>query len=258
MKRTQALSVFRAYADGYDASDIKIAAKIAHTYRVAANAERIGKSLGMSAAAVDLAWFLGLLHDIGRFEQARRYGTFVDGVSVDHAALGADILFLDGLIDRFPTDGLPDGWRPLLETAIRAHNRLTLPDGLDDRTRTYCQIIRDADKIDIFRVVNELTFDERVGTGRDRFVDADAASPEVMACVYGHRCVPRDARRSVFDGHLSHVCMAFELVYPESRRMAAEQGYLARLFDAAGWPDAAVEQLRAAKRELENAWGLTI
>ena len=80
---------------------------------------------------MDFAWLLGLLHDIGRFEQVKRYNTFNDSQSVDHAELGADILFKEGLIDRFPTVSLPEGWPKTAETAIRQHNKLALPDGLD-------------------------------------------------------------------------------------------------------------------------------
>ena len=264
MNRERAASVFQAYTSRYDAGDIKIAAKIDHTHRVAANADRIAESLGMGAEDGDFAWFLGLLHDIGRFEQVRRFGTFIDGDSVDHAELGADILFLDRLIDAFPTGGLPSDWRGLCETAIRLHNKLTLPEGQDERARTFCQIIRDADKIDIFRVVSEIPFRQRIGASAGRYAEADEASPAVMACVRGHRCVPREVRRSVIDGHISHCCMAFELVYDESRRLVREQGFLRALFretDNEGrpkWPEKALSQLRELRHELERAWGMTL
>ena len=53
----------------------------------------------MSKEDIDLAWLTGLLHDIGRFEQVRRYGTFNDAKSIDHGKLGVEILFLEGKID---------------------------------------------------------------------------------------------------------------------------------------------------------------
>ena len=48
--------------------------------------------MGLTGEDKDVAWLLGMLHDIGRFEQIRCFGTFNDGMSVDHAELGADIL----------------------------------------------------------------------------------------------------------------------------------------------------------------------
>ena len=98
MNRTKAEQVFRSYTDHYDSSDVKIKLKIDHTFRVAEIADRIAAGLG---ADRDFAWLSGLLHDIGRFEQVKRYGTFYDAVSIDHAELSADILFKDGLFAEF-------------------------------------------------------------------------------------------------------------------------------------------------------------
>ena len=84
---------FASYTRKYDVTDDKIALKIAHTYRVADNCEQIALSLNMSEEDVDFAWLSGMLHDVGRFEQVRRYNTFSDSRSEDHAELGADLLF---------------------------------------------------------------------------------------------------------------------------------------------------------------------
>ena len=72
------LRQFRRYTDGYDASDGKTALKIGHTYRVAGLCRLIARSEGMDAQEQELAWLLGMLHDIGRFEQLRRYNAFND------------------------------------------------------------------------------------------------------------------------------------------------------------------------------------
>lgn len=257
--RQRAGAAFQAYTAGYDLNDGMIRHKVEHTHRVAANCERIAISLGMDGDDAAFAWFLGLLHDIGRFEQVRRYGTFIDSVSVDHAEFGADLLFKEKLIDRFPVEGLPEAELRLLETAIRLHNKLVLPDGLDVQTRRFCEIIRDADKIDIFRVVAELPFEQRIGTSRGLIVEGDKASDAVMACVYQHRCVPREIRKTRFEGRISHCCMAFELVFPESRRIALEQGFLSRLLaerDADGqwlWTERERAQLRVLRNEIRKA-----
>ena len=257
--RKAAVNAFRAYTAGYDPENTMIRLKIVHTFRVAELCGRIAGSLGMAGAPLDLAWFLGLLHDTGRFEQVRRYGTFFDQKSVDHAEFGADLLFREGLIERFPTDGLPEGWRGLSETAIRLHNKLTLPGDLDPETKVFAEILRDADKVDIFRVVSEIPLEKRLGKSASELADHADVTPEVMACVYEHRCVPRSARRTRFDNHISHGCMAFELVFEESRRIAAEQGFLNRLLaekDESGrpiWNEEETAALRILRQELRRA-----
>ena len=258
--RQHAGAAFQAYTSGYDLNDSMIWHKVEHTRRVADNCERIATSLGMDGDDVSFAWFLGLLHDIGRFEQVRRYGTFIDAVSVDHAEFGADLLFREKLIHRFPVEGLPEKRLNLLETAIRLHNKLALPDGLEEDARRFCELIRDADKVDIFRVVAELPFEQRIGTSRGLIVEGDEASDAVMDCVLRHRCVPRAIRRTRFEGRISHCCMAFELVFPESRRIVREQGYLSRLLaerDADGkplWTEKERAQLRVLQNEIEKAF----
>ena len=58
-------------------------------------------SLGLDKADTDLAWLIGMLHDIGRFEQLKNYGTFSDADSIDHAHYGVHLLFDEGLIWKF-------------------------------------------------------------------------------------------------------------------------------------------------------------
>lgn len=67
---------FAAYTRQYDTDNGKVQLKITHTYRVAALCEQIARSLSLCDEDVQLAWLMGMLHDIGRFEQLRRYGTF--------------------------------------------------------------------------------------------------------------------------------------------------------------------------------------
>lgn len=60
---------FNDYVAAYRADgDTKVLLKVEHTYRVAALSEQIAKTIGLHEAGVDLAWLIGMLHDIGRFE----------------------------------------------------------------------------------------------------------------------------------------------------------------------------------------------
>ena len=109
-----------------------------------------------------------------------------------------------------------------------------------------------------------IPFEQRVGSSRASFQDTGEASPEVMACVTEHRCVPARLRRSHFEGRVSHCCMAFELVFEISRRTVREEGWLLALLaetDENGkqiWTDRETEQLRLLRREIEKAWGTTL
>ena len=112
--RNEVIQAFQNYTAAYNPDDPKIKLKIDHTYRVA-------------KADPKLSWLCGMLHDIGRFEQVRRYNTFVDAESVDHASLSCELLFQDGLISSFAPDLEPEA-AYLLKTAIHCHSQYRLPD----------------------------------------------------------------------------------------------------------------------------------
>lgn len=74
----QAKHTFLSYANSYDTTNPRIALKLDHSLRVAQVCRRIAQSEGFSGQDCNLAWLVGLLHDIGRFEQLRRWNTFSD------------------------------------------------------------------------------------------------------------------------------------------------------------------------------------
>lgn len=225
--RPRALARFKEYVQAYDPKNPRIALKVSHTLRVAALCESIAQSAELD---VDLAWLCGLLHDIGRFEQVRRLDTFNDTASVAHAALGVEVLFGekadDGpLIRSFAEDPTED---ELVRTAIATHSDYRLPDELDGRARAYCNVLRDADKVDILKVNCICPIQDIYGVTDDDMARS-ALSPAVVDTFYAHRTVPRDIRAFPADILVGHICFAWELVYPKSRRIAAEQGYLAQM-----------------------------
>lgn len=115
---------------------------------MAENARNIALSLNLSNEEVKLAELIGLLHDICRFEQVKLYGTFYDNKSIDHATKGLEVLFEDKHIRKFVTE---DKYDAVIFKAINNHNKFYIEKGLNEKELLHCKIIRDADKMDIFR-----------------------------------------------------------------------------------------------------------
>ena len=225
--RTEARRSFDQYVSSYDPDNPRIALKIAHTLRVAALCERIARAARLPAGDVELAWLVGLLHDIGRFEQVRRYDTFNDAVSVPHAALGAEVLFAEKdhrspLIRSFSPDDTHDA---LVRTCVATHSDYRLPSSLDQRTRTLCEVLRDADKIDILKVNCICPIEDIYGVTEQDMV-ASELSPACVNLFYQHRCLPRGVREHPADIMLGHICFAWELVFDASIEIVREQGHL--------------------------------
>jgi len=306
INRKNVINAFAEYVRNYDPSDEKIKLKIDHTYRVAGLCQRIAESLGLSEPDVDIAWLLGMLHDIGRFEQIRRFGTFNDAQSVDHAEFGADLLFKEGLIRKFAEgyyeecelarsgneeagqaysrqkdcqecklnsrqgncllaqsdnqSGYCQGERKikeflvnndattvddeqiiknneyhkkdtgLLELAIRQHNKYRVKEDLTERQRMFCDILRDADKVDIFKVNADIPM-EIIYDVTTEELKSGVISKEVLESFYKRETVLKSVRKSAVDHIVGHISLLFELVYKESYRQAKEQGYVYKLLD---------------------------
>ena len=83
-----AKKVFKEYVSNYDINDGKIALKYNHILRVAEIAKKIATDLELSEEDILLAELIGIFHDIGRFEQVKRFNTFVDRDSINHGEYG--------------------------------------------------------------------------------------------------------------------------------------------------------------------------
>ena len=227
MDRKKIICTFEKYVSNYNLNDPNIYLKYKHTGKVAENCERIAKSLNLSEQDIDLAWEIGMLHDIGRFEQLRRFDTFIDTESIDHAEFGGDLLFKDGLIQQF--DDEKENYE-LLEKAIRLHSLYRLPEDLSEKELLFCQVIRDADKIDIYRANYETGLHVIYHVTKEELLNSEI-TPEVYQVFCEERAIPRNIRKTIADNLVGHIALTFELVYPESKKMAIEQGYLQKLLE---------------------------
>ena len=138
---------FNKYTSEYDMSNHNIERKYWHSFRVMKESKYIAKSINLEEEKVKLAELIGLLHDIGRFEQMKRYGTYRDLLSIDHGNLGIQILKENDLIRRFVNDDVFDN---IIIKAIENHNKYSIEEGLKEECLLQAKIIRDADKLDIF------------------------------------------------------------------------------------------------------------
>lgn len=219
---------FASYTRNYDPEDTKIALKIAHTYRVADNCEQIARSIGLTDEEVEFAWLSGMLHDIGRFEQVKRYNTFIDSESVDHAEFGADLLFgEEGLISDYIDDR---DWDAMLEIVIRQHNKYRMDETISGKTLVFCNILRDADKVDILRVNIETPMEEIYNVTEEVLLTS-GVSEKVMEQVRERHAINRDIMDSPAEHLIGHIALTFELVYEKSRELAKEQGYVLKMFE---------------------------
>lgn len=223
--RDKALKAFEKYTKNYDATDEKVKLKIDHTYRVCALCEQIAAQSGFDGNETEIAWLTGLLHDVGRFEQLRQYGTFTDAQSIDHAGFGADILFKEGRIRDYVEDRSED---ELLERTVRCHSAYRIPQSYTRRERKFADLLRDADKIDILKVNSIVPLEEIYNVTTYDLMHCKVTG-EVMQAFYEEHAVLRSLKKTPVDNVAGHISLVYELIYPVSCKIMHEQGYLDRL-----------------------------
>lgn len=206
MDFNKAKEVFDNYVSLYDEKNEKIKLKYRHTLKVVELMEELATNMGKTEEEIKLAKIIGLLHDIGRFEQVKQTNTFSDK-KWDHAEKGCKYLFDEGHIRDFIEDNKYD---KVIEVAVRYHNKLELPE-LNDRTEIfYAQLIRDADKIDIYRVL---------GTGKELFFDIGEVSEKIIKSFTEEKPISREDVKTKSDTILLTLAFIFDMNYQESFKL---------------------------------------
>ena len=104
----------------------RVQTKIGHTFRVAENCKKIAISLELTEEETKLAELIGLLHDIGRFEQYKIYDKNTNSIILDnnikfnHGEAGVGVLKKDNYIRNYIDDNKYD---KIIFTAVYEHNR---------------------------------------------------------------------------------------------------------------------------------------
>ena len=142
---------FQDYVRTYYTSDEFVMARVLlkeeHSKRVAASAAGLAAELQLADRQRLLAEVIGLFHDLARFRQVTEYRTFVDAESFDHGDAGAEELARTGLLADFTATE-----QAVIHFAIINHNKMLIPSAGPQNT-LFAKIIRDADKLDIFRLL---------------------------------------------------------------------------------------------------------
>ena len=138
---------FLKYTEKFDFEKEGIKRKQLHSLRVMEECKKVAKALKLNKEEIELAELIGLLHDIGRFEQYNRENEQCNEMLLDHANLGVEILVKDDYIKKYIDDKY---YIPIILKAIKNHNKLEIEGVLNEEELLYAKIIRDADKLDIF------------------------------------------------------------------------------------------------------------
>ena len=240
--------LYDAYVDTFREADGRLPTmmrlKRIHTAFVVKNAELIADGENFTPEEREVSLAAALLHDTGRYEQLKRYNTFQDSKSVDHAVFSHDIVAEKGWLDeigKVEKRGGGGQWKDIVLKAVLYHNRRDLPKEIEDPLSTSTSFlhlasiashtVRDADKLDIFRVLEDQVAHTDWRKDSRAFWNLAVSAPPnptVVDCIERGRPVDYQHVQSLSDFVLIQVgWMISELHFATSRRLCRERGHLA-------------------------------
>lgn len=221
----QAKNAFENYLEEYDRKDDKIRLKIVHTYGVVDCAGEIAKRMGLGEEDVSLAKLIALLHDIGRFEQVRRFDSFMPD-TMDHAAYGAGILFgKKKLIRNFIQE---DTYDRIICSAIEKHSDFQLEGITEERELLHARLIRDADKLDNCRVKLEESIETLLGVPKEE-AGKGKISDDVWEDCLSEKTVLSAKRKTKPDYWASYIAQLYDVNFTSTFAIVLENHYLEKM-----------------------------
>lgn len=246
-------SYVQTYNDIDEEGSRNILLKVEHTRKVCEIMALLAAGEGLSDDEARIASAVALLHDVGRFPQFRRWRTFRDSDSDNHARLGIEVIREQGVLD-----GLPAAERLLIEEAVRFHNLLTLPLRSQSPTALFIRLIRDADKLDIWRVF--LDFFRQPDNLRPSAVTLGFHDlPEVtQACVRelaAGRVIRLEDVRVLNDFKLLQISWVYDLNFPSSYRLLQQRGHIQALAETIPLDASAAQAVALAVAVIDRSAG---
>jgi len=240
-------AILLTYAKKYEQFGEEIELKTLHMLSVAALMNNLSIQFKLSPQLHKLAIITGLFHDIGRYEQFKTYHTFRDSISIDHGNLSAEIIEKNQLLCDLSKEE-----QDMVITAVRNHNKYAIEDNIDGDTLVLCRMIRDADKIDCFRVVCSEPFENSYGVTKEE-VENSPISDNVYESILNHRMVVNTDRKYPIDFILSCVAFVFDIYYPQSCAITKEKKKYFSLLDTLHFNnEQTAKRMKTIIKEVDN------
>lgn len=224
--------------------------KYDHSLRVADLCAKIALSLNLDEEEQYVAYLAGLFHDIGRFRQLVEYNTFNDSLSVDHAAYSVEVIKERGFLDALSEDK-----RSRLLLAVQYHNKLELPKELDANQLLFARILRDADKLDILKVITDYYTNPKATVNHTltwEMPKGGVVSTNVAKQVMNGSLVSKSEVTSETDIKIMQLSWVFDVNFKTSFKLMMEKRYLEKIYGTLPKNDTVIQIYRKVKVFVEN------
>ena len=212
----------------------RVQAKLDHIIRVSEVSKKIATELKLPEEQIQLAELIGLLHDIGRFEQYRIFNNNTSSILLDnnnnnkkfdHGEAGVEVLKKDNYIRKYIEE---DTYDDIIYAAVYEHNKYELTKGLSQEKELFCKIIKDADKIDLIYEAIAIYWQE---PERIKEIELGKLSEKMLENFYQHRLADNRNRISETDQILRFASFIFDINFSYSFKILKESDNISKMID---------------------------
>jgi putative nucleotidyltransferase with HDIG domain len=236
---------FIAYTNQFDINNPNIERKIGHSIRVMGISKKIAESLKLDKEQIELAALIGLLHDIGRFNQMKKYNTFNDKDSIDHGDYGIEILNKDmrKYIDSNKYD-------TIIKKAIKNHNKYEIEEGLTDEELLFSKIIRDADKTDILYEAVCIFWKDS-----ESKIEKEIISDHLFNQFKNRTLIKRTkGKKSGVDSILTTLAFIFDINFKSTFEILSKEEYINKIIERFDFKDEYTKEKMEEVKEIANKY----
>ena len=242
------------YSKGQDqVNDWAIQLKEEHSWKAREEIIKISQRLQLSEDDILIAEILGLFHDIGRFHQYEKYRTFRDDLSENHAQIGARIVEHSQILKDLSADE-----RNIITNGILYHNVHTLPGDLDPRCLFFCKLLRDADKLDIWRIIINYYYKEQDGNSHSilelGLPDTPGYSTTVLNDLYNSKTSSSSKINNLNDFKLLQIGWVYGINFYPTFQEIKKRNYIEKI--ASTLPE--TQELKKVIRHVDNHLTLNV
>lgn len=224
--------------------------KYDHTERVVIETRGIGISLGLSQHDMALVMLAAMLHDVGRYPQLKEYGTFNDSESVNHSILGISVIRESGVLRK-----LAQKDQDLILSTIEHHNALEIPATLPEKAATFVKILRDADKLDIWRILSAHythTEKERNTTIDLNLPIGDSVNVDILRSLEKREIVRLKKLKNRTELKLLQIGWVYDLNFPWTFQLVENRNFIPTIISTLPKDPAILECANAVLEYLKN------
>lgn len=245
---------YDAYVLEFSSEDSEIQINIdlikEHASRVEENVMELGTSIDLDESNLFLLKISAFLHDIGRLEQLVKHGTYADNDESNHIQIGLDVIREQDVLNV-----LNERENELILDCVRLHEISVLPKIEDEQSLILINLLRDADRIDVLRIVSEYYTHKKIYPNRHldmELKDIAGISKKISKAIMDEKIAKRDDVKNLNDLKLSQMSWVFDLKNKRSFKMVSEKGYVKAIFETLSKSDDVIDMYRSTKIFMEN------